>query len=147
MTKLRVNILSISGAVLGLAAIFLVWLYDVVCYCYPTPGYNLFSIIFSDNLGFGLEFKLCSLIILISSCAAFISPIAGVPLGFGNLLFLSFYYIVPYADWQFDFGLGFYLSIVASITILISFIKPIGIGYRKEPISIKEKLINFGGAS
>lgn len=145
----RINALALVGVAIGFIAILLPW--------YWIEG--LGDISFMSILRIPLSGGAVQDTVLIASCYIFligtmisiISPIGGVAEFAGILAFLVDFMTYP---WRFTqvymphpfLEIGPYLGLISAIIVLISILKPIGIGYGKGTFGIKGRLINFGKA-
>jgi len=148
--KLRVNILCLVGAFVGLIAIMLpwnsVWFFSV----------NLIDLI---NIGSGYFGQtspeagilvIGSIIFIIGTLVAFLTPTGGIVqiAGLGIL-----FYLFSGADSHFPNGIGFYLACVSPIMILlglvgskmmtVSLTEPMSIGYDNRPPNMRDRLLTF----
>ncbi|MBU0684894.1 MAG: hypothetical protein ABIE25_07295 [Thermoplasmatota archaeon] len=146
--KLRINLLCVIGAFIAFVAIALPWL---------TMNISTSSIQISpleSNLYQFMKgssaWKVGAWIFILSSAAAFVTPLAGLTQLMGllwwwgsarNSLGTS---VVGDLTWTSGLGNGIWLGAFAVAVVLVSFIFPIGFGYLGRRGSIKARLFAWG---
>jgi len=140
--RLRINLLGITGALIGILTLFLPWFTTIG----QVPG--------SQPIDHGLIDSMSSYILrydtlALSSCAlfligmamAFISPVGGIVQTAAILLF-SFNQSTTWAEGVTPIWTAPLIGFLSGVISLIALICPLGIGFNA-PLSLKERLWNF----
>jgi len=154
MKKLRVNILCLVGAFVGLIAIVLPW--NSVFFFIVNINVNLIDLI---NLGSGSLVQtspeagilvIGGIIFIIGTLVAFLTPTGGIVQIAGLGILFSFF---SGADSDFPNGIGFYLSCISAIMVLfglvgakmmiVSLTEPMSIGFDNRPPNMRDRLLTF----
>jgi len=131
--KLNVNLLGLVGAVIGVVAIFLAWLEAGGMTADLRDALDMPS----SELGYtaAIIFIVGTVIALVSSIG-FILQLAGVAAW-------AMWFSDTYQGFSgVNLGVGFYLGIVSAVIVLVSLVKPMGIGM-KGPYTLKQRLMVF----
>ena len=148
--RLRVNILGLIGALIGIVSLFLDWwvsgqvgenfsLMDFITSpYYSDPAYPNFLLfpIGSKVVGVLPISFLLMIVIMITTFVSIISAIGGIAQAFALVALFSASYGPPNA-------IGFYLAIISAIISITSIIRPLGIGYPEGSIGLKMRLLNI----
>ena len=133
MAKWRVNILCLIGFAIGEIALYLSW----QDYYYDGDFRYSLTILQNRLIPFGV-------MVLMATTISILTPLGGF-----RQLALVGYYLYRYAYISsIDFhhsvaGIGAWLSLFSAIVILVSIIKPIGIGYGRQPLKLQDRLLTF----
>jgi hypothetical protein len=143
---MKVNVLALVGAFLGILCIITPWTTittEILHTATSTTDLSLTDYIHDDDSAFAF-----AVVLFILGCAfAFITPFGGVGQFFGWLVFLGLVYERlgtkenALASTTTSLGIGFYLGIVAAALVLIAMIKPLGLGYTKEAPQPKNRFL------
>ena len=132
--KWRVNILALTGAIVGLVAIFLAW-FNI--WFLGTHNYNLLDII---NRADDQSLLAGCWIFLIGVLVCFLSPLGGVLEVAGVGIFISWF--MGEAD-KIPSQAGAYVGIVSAVIALVSMVKPLGLGYADTDSGLTSRLFVF----
>jgi len=144
-TKLRINLLCVIAAFIAFLAVALPWLTTSLSGGHGSTEYNLYWYITENSM-----WKIGALIFVLSSAAAFVTPLAG----FAQMIGLLWWWgsaknslgesIIGSDTWTTELGLGFWLGVFAAAVVLVSFVFPIGFGYLGRRGSVKARLFSWG---
>ena len=144
-TKLRINLLCVTGAFLAFLAIALPWLTTGVPGGQGSIEYNLYAYITESS-----TWKIGAWIFILSSAAAFVTPLAGLT----QLMGLLWWWgsaksnlgasVIGSDTLTTELGLGFWLGAFAAAVVLASLVFPIGFGYLGRRGSVKARLFSWG---
>jgi hypothetical protein len=146
--KLRINLLCVMGAFIAFAAIALPWRTTELSTSYMQTSpleYNLYDMITENS-----TWSVGAWIFILSSAAAFVTPLAGPTQLMGllwwwgsarNTLGTS---VVGDQTWTTGLGNGIWLGALAVAVVLTSFFFPIGFGYLGRRGSIMARLFAWG---
>jgi hypothetical protein len=159
--NLRMNLLCILGAAIGLASLFTVWTtwrgFDVwgMLYQKPFTGLDLLNgkVPFSplpvhySPLPWTDTRILSTMLVLAGSLIALVSPLGGFPQIAGALYFLSwsplYYSSEYYFSSHFVLGIGPFIALGAGLITLLSIVLPAGPHCRDRPIGIVARLLSI----
>ena len=134
--KLRVNVLCLAGALIALAALGSPWFTHQTVSAHPLiteyESHNLFMVL---DQSFGLEAMLASIVFIVGTAAAFVTPLGGFLQAFGVFWFWQVRHAITgtlaTSGWidknYFDYG--FYMGIISCALVVSSMFIPLGIGY------------------
>lgn len=147
--KLRINLLCVSGALLGFVAMALPWIleserigagvwqhYDLNWYFYADRGVDVVALV----------------VFLVGSAMAFLTPLGGLfqlagVLSFatsrsGDIRTITAGEITQSLEW----GVGLFFAVISSAIVIASLFVPIGIGYESKRRSIGKAFLAWGEA-
>ncbi len=145
--KLRVNLLCVLGAFIAFVAIALPW-FTSVSSNYGSPqetDYSLYQYITENS-----AWEMGAWIFVLSSAAAFVTPLAGFTQlmgllwGWGSARSGLGTSVVGALTWTNGLGSGIWLGAFAVAVVLVSILFPIGFGYLGRRGSIKARLFAWG---
>lgn len=144
-TRLRINLLCVIGAFLAFLAIALPWLTLGVSAGPGSAEYDLYWYTTETS-----AWKIGAWIFILSSAAAFVTPLAG----FAQLIGAFWWWgsarsvlgtsVIGSHTWTTEIGLGFWLGVFAAAVVLASLFFPIGFGYLGRKGSMKARLFSWG---
>lgn len=123
MTRVRLNILCLVGAIVGVAAIFSTWI--SLGFLFWSREMNLIDVY--NHVESSSDFWLPAVLFLAGTLVAFVTSLGGIMQIIGVPLFMSAF--VSHADGRLPSGIGPYLGLVAAIIVLASLAHPVGVGY------------------
>jgi hypothetical protein len=152
--NLRMNLLCILGAAIGLASLFTAWAtwreIDMGAMLVDKPFTGL------DLLNGKVPYLplpwtdtsiLSPMLVLAGSLIAFVSPLGGFPQIAGALYFFSWSPLYDprghYFAWYFDLGIGPFIALGAGVITLLSIVLPAGPHCRDRPIGIVARLLSI----
>jgi len=165
--KWRINLLCITGALLGIISFILPWMsilrYEIIEgeMLLPLPGeWSLLRVIeihnVQDLLQTSFQFlPIPAILFIFGSLLALLTPLGCFPQAAGLILFpitiidrigRHQFYDPSSGYWIFEeveLMIGFYFALIASAITAISLLRPIGINYRRGPFDRKARLLNF----
>lgn len=143
---MRVNILALVGAFIGILCIITPWTTittGILQTTTSTSNLDLTDYMHDDDSAFAF-----AVVLFILGCAfAFITPFGGMAQFFGWLIFLGLIYgrLGTVDSGIFSttttLGIGFYVGIVAAAMVLISMIRPMGMGYGKDALQPRQRFL------
>ncbi len=136
MSEFRVNALCFIGAVIGVIAIFSVWMSSIFILWYR--DWNLFNVV--SDLNSSTRFWLPALLFILGTVVAFISPLGGLAQVAGICIWFSD--TVAFAD-KLPSKIGPYLGIISAVIVLVSAVKPVGLGYQSKPTGALGRLLTI----
>jgi hypothetical protein len=149
--KLRVNILCILGAVLGIASVFSVWVVyhqvDIYAVVESTPytGIDLLGPYARSPMDVSI---LAPLLLVVGTVIAFISPTGGILQVAGTLYFLSWVrlHLNPghmFFGWYVDWSYGPFIGLAAGALVILSIFHPIGPNCKERPRGVLDRLVSI----
>lgn len=138
--QLHLNLLCIAGALLGLMSIFLIW---------GTRTYNQgFTLLDFTSLTSYIDGTMFfAVMFFISTLLAFISPLAGIGQFIGSIGYVIIIGAIPSnqtgEEWWGGTGLGAYVGLTAALTVILSAVFPLGIGYRRGRLTRLDRLLSI----
>jgi len=144
-SAISLNVLCLIGATIGIAAIALPWRWTRAGLAYEESilGIQFWDLLTSYSshvdylIGFGLYVG--------GAILSFATPLAGIPQAIG----LTELYLKElerqesfrdYGTYQGGFAVGFVIACLSSVLVLVSLIKPLGVGYEKSPLPWAKRL-------
>lgn len=137
MARLRLNILCLVGAIIGVVAVFSTWI--TIGFMFWSREMNLIDLY--NQVGSSSDFYLPAVLLLIGAVVAFVSPLGGILQVVGAPLFFSAF--ASNSENALPSGLGPYLAIVGALIVLGSLMYPVGIGYRQKPAGVIGRLFTI----
>ena len=137
MARVRLNILCLVGAVIGVVAVFSTWI--TVGFMFWSREMNLIDVY--NQVESSSDLWLPAILCLIGAVVAFISPLGGVMQIVGVPLFISAF--TSNTDGKLPSGIGPYLALVGAVIVLASLVYPIGVGYRQKPAGVLGRLLSI----
>ena len=131
----RTNLISLTGAIIGIGAIFMTWISISILIWHREM--NLIDVI---NLTETRTLLIGGILFLFGSFVALLTPLGAFSQMGGLALFMSWY---VQETGHMPSSIGPYAGIASAVVILIGFFKPIGINYDKGPIDTKGRFLNF----
>lgn len=137
MATVRLNILGIVGALIGVVAVFSTWI--TVGFMFWTKEMNLIDVF--NEVESSSDFWFPAVLCLIGTAVAFMSPLGGILQIVGVPLFISAF--TSQTDGEIPSGIGPYIALVGAVVVLASLLYPVGIGYSKKPVGIIGRLLTI----
>ncbi len=127
-TGLKVNLLCIAGAALGVVSLFLPLMHYGDLSSAPQDDY-VYTIL-PDSFDYGWPFTFAVTLMLLGMGLAFLSPSAGFLL-LSGVLGVLYLYPLGYRDMPGgqEVWLGAYLALASAAIVVFSFFRPSGVGY------------------
>ena len=145
MAGVRLNILCLVGAVIGVVAVFSTWIAVRVTFIFWSSRSELNLIDVYNQVGSSSDFYLPAVLLLIGAIVAFISPLGGMLQLVGAPLFISAF--ASNSDGKLPSGVGPYLALVGAVIVLASLVYPVGLKYRQRPIGVLGRLLTVSPGS
>ena len=142
-TKLRINVLCIVGAVIGIVSLFAVWLTVGIGHHGSPPieihtGLELFL---ESNTYWHIDPSIHILFALfaVGAFIGFVSPLGSVLEAAG----ISYLYLNnPFPDSQpYEFQIGLYLGVLSSIVMFLSVLYPVGLSYHGRHFGFRARIL------
>lgn len=137
----RVNILCIIGAIIGICSFFIPWL--LVTWDQNIDGNpeRLWYLTLFDLVG-NSEF---TWVFILSSISALFTPVAGFLqlIGWAGLYRSLNFAFADMGQYEFSKEVGYAIGLLSFMMVIISLIRPMGIGFSKGPLSIKKRMLTF----
>ncbi|MDH4123071.1 MAG: hypothetical protein OEV21_03190, partial [Thermoplasmata archaeon] len=135
--KWRINFFCLIGVSIGIFSLFLIW---EDTYLLGLTGWN-----YSYSVtAFEGHLWLFGILVLLSTIISIITPLGGCVqfwlVGYYLFMELSGSSILEMKTYL---GLGPWLALFSAIIVLFSMIIPLGIGFNKLPLKLKERLLTF----
>ena len=144
----RINILALAGAVLGIVSMYLTWYSttEIIGFFELGPGDMIWSRDWTliegyERMGSSFPLWLPTTLFIIGVIAAFITPLGGVIQLSGISLFVHRIASVNEGDLPAEGGP--YVGIISGAVALVSVAYPIGLGYSRRPVGLVGKLLVF----
>jgi hypothetical protein len=139
-----VNVLSLCGVVIGVAASLCAWHY------YALPGYfgtyTLWDTLLHNYHSGDILFFLGSLVFMAGTAAATITPLSGLVQVTGLSMYaVKILSIAPQADGVTGVLIGFYAGAMSAAMVVMSLLVPMGPGFGNSPGRLKTRLLVFSG--
>ena len=141
MARVRLNILCLVGAVIGVIAVFSTWI--TVGFMFWSREMNLIDVY--NQVNSSSDWWLPVVLCLIGAVISFVSPLGGVLQLIGAPLYISVF--ASDADGRLPSGIGPYLALASAVIVLASLIYPVGLGYRQKPVGVIGKLLTISPGS
>ena len=141
MSGVRLNILCLVGAVVGVIAVFSTWM--TLGFGFSTREMNLIDIY--TEVRSSSDFWLPAVLCLIGAAVSFISPLGGVLQIVGAPLYVAVF--MSTSDPRLPSGIGPYLALAGAIIVLASLVYPVGPGYRIKPVGVTGRLLTISPES
>jgi len=129
---MKVNLLCIAGAALGLASLFLPWWqgYDFGLGMMEERDYTLVQDVLLDSTGYGSMFVVACTLFALGTFLAFLSPLGGLVQFPGVIGFLAMFGSeIGVHRGEDTVALGAYLGLASASIVTVSLMTPLGIGY------------------
>lgn len=145
---LRVNLLAVAGAVLGITSMGLVW--------YTSWGSSGGTTLLAHLMYFGITmngpavstqgFSYAAYVVLFGSILAVaVTPIGGIIMIVGDAVFVSTaLQINSVYPGMVETGLGLYIGVFSGVIVLASLVRPWGLGYLSEHRDMRARFITWG---
>ena len=143
-TAMKVNVLGLVGAVIGVVAVFSVW-YSTFFLPYWPPGRVYISMNLIDVLNEWPAYHIAwfsGVIFIIATLGTFVSPSGGILQIAGVMLWWTY---VFQASGKMPSEIGSYVGLASAVISLTSIVRPIGPGLAKGPFSFRNRLLIFSG--
>ena len=141
MARVRLNILCLVGAVIGVIAVFSTWI--TARFLFWSREMNLIDVY--NQVGSSSHYYLPAVLLLIGAVVVFITPVGGILQVIGVPIFLSVF--ATNSDGKLPSGVGPYLALVGAVIVLASLVYPVGLGYRQKPVGVIGRFITISPAS
>jgi hypothetical protein len=135
---MKVNVLGLVGAVIGVVAIFSTWLGYASGWFHGAVSWNLIDIL-NDAPAYHNAWY-AALFFIVGTLVAFLSPAGGL-LQVAGVLFWWTYYL----DYRGEMPsrMASYIGLASAIIVLASMLRPLGLGLMKGPFGLKDRLLIF----
>ena len=146
---MKVNLLAIVGGLLAVTCVLLPWTVTTTTSVFGESVRNdaMTDFVHEEDAAFALAVVL----FLLGSALAAATPLAGVGLFFGWLIFLASAYErlgtteTAIADITVSLGIGFFVGLVAAGIVLFSLARPWGPGYLGRGVEPQDRLFIWSG--
>jgi len=141
--RLQMNMLCILGAIIGLLSVYETWNYHAsVCAArgMDDQSRNLLEVIYDMN-----SFPFPGILFVLGTIVTFYSPLGGIFQCIGVVSFGALYLAAhgTFSDHWGGVGFGFILGIISTMVVLISLIRPMGIGLENDSFGLKGRLLTI----
>jgi hypothetical protein len=136
MATVKINALGILGAIVGIAAVFMIWV--SASFFIWSANFNLIDLI---NHSHDATLINACWIFLIGAIVCFITPLGGLLELSGVAMFMMWF--TSKANGDMPSNIGPYLGLAAGMIALISIAMPLGPGMASGSVSMKSRLLVF----
>lgn len=146
---MKVNLLAVVGGLLGVMCVLMPW---VVADTESIFGdvhseYSMTDFMDDDDSSFAVAVVL----MLLGSALAIASPLGGMGMLFGWLIFLGAIYdrlgtaTTSISETTTSLGLGFAVAVLALAMVLVALIRPMGPGYARGKVLPRDRFLTWSG--
>jgi len=136
---MKVNVLGLVGAAIGVAAIFSVWVIELN----GLVNLNLIDVLNDADVASNNLALSSAIFFIIGTLVAFLSPIGGI-LQIGGVLLWWNYMLGVHSGMPSSAVPASYVGLVSAIIVLASIVRPFGPGLMKGPFGLKNRLLIYG---